>query len=434
MKNVIYSKFSCERKKEFQIVTKIDEENNIRHIQKQALSKEGYAHIGTLIEKMDKLIHSESYRNVCIVKSELIDKGTVELEYINGRTFEEIVNEKAKPENTDELIKIIKDFFNMFEVKKKFEFTEGFKKVFGDIELKEDYLCTDVSNIDLLFSNVIVSDDKYYVSDYEWVFDFTVPFKYIIFRSIAFNIMISQIGRDNIDKIYRSFDISQEEIDIFYKMEMNFQKYVSGVKVLDDYKRRKETVVLPVNAIDIKKNIYSIQILCNGTVTETKHFYNNDFAAEFCTDNIKDDITVRFGNGQSVIKLEKITAFKEGEAYTPQYNVNDDFHVNENYYFKNDTPEIYITNDGMEKLEIKVIMYYTGTGLIGQYIDKIFEANEISCKLNEINNQLILANADKEELMRKNNNYQQEINYLHSKAWFKIYFKLKALKDKLFKH
>lgn len=433
MENVIYSKFSCERKKEFQIVTKITEENNIRHIQKQALSKKGYAHVGTLIEKMDRLMHSESYRNVCIVKSKLIDEGTVELEYIYGRTFEEIVNEKAQSENTDKLIEIIKDFFNAFEVKKKFQYTEEFGNVFGNIELKQDYLCMDVSNIDLLFSNVIVNDGRYYVSDYEWIFDFTVPFKYIVFRSIAFNIMISQIGKDNIDKIYRSFDISQEEVDIFYKMEINFQNYVSGIKVLDDYKRKTENVVLPINDINIKRNVYSIQLLCNGIVTETKHFCKSDFLAEFSIDNVKDNITVRFGNGQSIIKLQKITAYKAGQAYEPKYNGNDDFHVNDDYYFKNAVPELYIINDGMEKLEIKIIMYYTDIGLIGQYIDKIFEANEISDKLSDVKNQLIRANGDKEELMRINNNYQLEINYLHSKVWFKIYFKLKALKDKLFK-
>ena len=48
MENVIYSKFSCERKKQFQIVTKITEENNIRHIRKQALGKAGCAHVDSL--------------------------------------------------------------------------------------------------------------------------------------------------------------------------------------------------------------------------------------------------------------------------------------------------------------------------------------------------------------------------------------------------
>lgn len=431
MENVIYSKFSSERKKQFQIVTKIIEENNKRYIKKQALSKEGYAHIGTLIEKRDRLINSKSYRNVFIVGSELKNEGTAELEYIYGRTFEEVINDRAKHGNTDELINTIKDFFNLFEIKTKFKCSEGFRKIFGDIEIKENYLCMDVSNIDLLFSNVILNDNKYYISDYEWVFDFEIPFKYIVFRSIAFNTAISKLGKDNIDKIYGSFDISKEEIDIFYKMEVSFQNYVSGIKVLEDYKRKSENVVLPVNAINIRKNVYSIQLLSNGIVIETKHFYKREFLAEFCIDSIKDDINVRFGNVQSIIKIEKIIAYRNGQAYTPQYTVNDAFHINENYYFKNERPEVYIINEGMEKLEVKVIMYYTNTGLVGEYIDKIFEVNEINSKLNEINNSLIMEKADKEELMKINNSYQQEIKYLHSKGWFKLYFKLKAMRDKI---
>ena len=433
MENVIYSKFSCERKKQFQIVTKITEENNIRHIQKQALSKEGHAHVNTLIDKMHRLTNSQSYRNVSIVRSELTDKGTVELEYIYGRTFEEIINDSAKQGNIDEVIKTIKDFFNLFEVKTEFKCTEEFKDIFGDAEFKKDYLCMDVSNIDLLFSNVILNDNKYYVSDYEWVFDFAIPFKYIVFRSVAFNVMISQLGKDNIEKIYQSLDISQEEIDIFYEMERSFQNYVSGIKVLDDYKKKSETAVLPVNAINIRKNMYSVQLVCNDIVKETKHFYEREFLAEFCIDNIKDNIAVRFKNGQSIIKIQKITAYRDGKVYAPEYKVNDSFHVNEDYYFKNEMPEIYIANTGMEKLEIQVIMYYTDTDLIGKYIDKIFETNEISSELNDVNNCLLMANEDKEELMRINNNYQQEIKYLHSKAWFKIYFKLKELKDRLIK-
>ncbi len=431
MENVIYSKFSCERKKQFQIVTKITEENNIRHIRKQALGKAGCAHVDSLADKMDMLKNSESYRNVSIVKSEIRSPGIVELEYIYGKTFEAVINDIAARGNRDGLIDEIKKFFNLFEVKTPFKYTEGFKEVFGDIELKDGYMCMDVSNIDLLFSNIILKDNRYYVSDYEWVFAFPVPFKYIEFRSIAFNVMISQLEKDSIDKIYESLDISREEIDMFYKMEINFQNYVSGIKLLDDYKKKSKTVVLPVNAIDIRKNVYTVQLLYNGTVSETKEFYRGDFLAEFYTDKFMDNITIRFGNGQAIIKIENITAYKNGAGYMPQFTANDDFHINENYYFKNENPEIYIADEGIERLQIQAVAYYTGTGLVGQYIDKIFEANEITSKLNEANNSLTAANLDKEELLRINGNLRQEIDYLHSKTWFKIYFKLKSMKDKL---
>ena len=54
-----------------------------------------------------------------------------------------------------------------------FEQTESFEKVFGSMALKEQMAATEVTDIDLIFSNIIVdADGTWTVIDYEWTFLF----------------------------------------------------------------------------------------------------------------------------------------------------------------------------------------------------------------------------------------------------------------------
>ena len=64
---------------------------------------------------------------------------------------------------------------------------ENYTQVFGegDYEKFEGKACFDrVSNCDLIPSNILYKDNKIYIIDYEWVFDFSVPVEYIYFRGL----------------------------------------------------------------------------------------------------------------------------------------------------------------------------------------------------------------------------------------------------------
>ena len=52
-----------------------------------------------------------------------------------------------------------------------FEMSGQFEQMFGRVQLPEGMLAAPLSNLDMLFANILV-DDEYVLTDYEWVFDF----------------------------------------------------------------------------------------------------------------------------------------------------------------------------------------------------------------------------------------------------------------------
>lgn len=53
--------------------------------------------------------------------------------------------------------------------------TPEFVRVFGNVNLRSDLKCTEISNIDFVPANIILSENKVSVIDYEWTFAFPVP-------------------------------------------------------------------------------------------------------------------------------------------------------------------------------------------------------------------------------------------------------------------
>lgn len=87
--------------------------------------------------------------------------------------------------------------------------------------------------VDIIFENVIVDKDGfYYVIDSEWVFDEGIPCNFLLYRTFFyFYIKNSDILRNvykNFEDLLKIFHISEEENDIFSKVEKKFQYFVNG--------------------------------------------------------------------------------------------------------------------------------------------------------------------------------------------------------------
>lgn len=64
-----------------------------------------------------------------------------------------------------------------------YERTEAFVQVFGDVTLPEGQKCRKVTNIDMIFSNVVLEGDSWHLIDYEWTFDFPIPLNFVLYRT-----------------------------------------------------------------------------------------------------------------------------------------------------------------------------------------------------------------------------------------------------------
>lgn len=230
MKNIIYSKYSNERANKFKIRTDILEDlDGNRFVQKVALTPEAQAHIDNIYNNYNVL--SQIYRGskLCINKCHKAGE-SLEFEYIYGKTLVEELDELLFQENYIGLFERINQYVSLIQVgleKRKFELTEDFISVFGNVQLSPSIEAAEINNIDFIFNNIIVGK-QWYAIDYEWTFNFPVPFNYIIYRAIRSYIYESH-KRNKLKSLglYKLLGIADDEIALYDNMEKNFQDYVS---------------------------------------------------------------------------------------------------------------------------------------------------------------------------------------------------------------
>ena len=88
--------------------------------------------------------------------------------------------------------------------------------------------CHDITNLDVIFSNLFILDDELVTIDYEWFFKFPIPLEYIFYRVIRHHNVTNPLFRDfaSIEEIFEHFDLDVENMKLFRRWELNFAKYV----------------------------------------------------------------------------------------------------------------------------------------------------------------------------------------------------------------
>ena len=129
----------------------------------------------------------------------------------------------------DKLIKIKEKLYKIKD-EKNFSISRDFIEIFGNIDFKEELEGITPANIDFIGSNLIVDKENqnfFNIIDYEWVFNFSVPINYIIYR------MVLYYGNENtnpkifnLERILEKLDIKKIEIEKYDKMNKNFTNYV----------------------------------------------------------------------------------------------------------------------------------------------------------------------------------------------------------------
>ena len=280
MKKIIYSKFSNERREEFQIRTDIvmDDSVNERKVYKSAIYEGGKKHLLHISDAYKKLSETYIQKNIVFCESNLVDN-MLESPYIAGETLQQML-ETAVGNNDEKLIDdIILQYIEWMRTdggNEPFYMTEKFEGVFGRVELPENLICARVSDIDLIFSNIIVADNKWNIIDYEWTFEFPIPKNFIIYRAmfLAYH-QIKRCSSLELSRLLGMAGITEEEVKCYGEMEENFQKYVLNncVPIRDMvYKLNNRVISMNkvINQLDINEN----DQLVDGEIVDIK--YNID--------------------------------------------------------------------------------------------------------------------------------------------------------------
>ncbi len=207
---ILYVKNGSHRDKKFQLQTIIYEDNGTKFVKKVALYDEALPHLHNMkinYTKLSSLIINQKVKLANIIAQ---DKRSITFEYIEGKSIQ-------TPSNKNEVATFIQEYFTFFKKSFKTKLFDSKKlspemiKVFGDFDYSvfNGQLCFQgYTNIDLIYSNIIVKDDEFYIIDYEWVFDFELPIDYILFRNIYSDIKTFDYVKHFFNETYINMELT----------------------------------------------------------------------------------------------------------------------------------------------------------------------------------------------------------------------------------
>ncbi len=229
-----YVKFSGERQETYALYTGIKGKEGTYTGYKRALYQEGTAHVSHIAEVYEAL--EKTYEKAGISfdktwKSES-DALAIDMEILEGRPLQEILEDLAVAGKVEEIRQWMQTYTEkMLQCEMHvFEKTEAFTRVFGNVELPEGLQSAQVTDIDLILSNIFVTQDgEWKVIDYEWTFDFPVPYHFVLYRAYYF--AYHQITRNDaidLEVLLEKVGIDSKEAALYMEMEKNFQNHVRG--------------------------------------------------------------------------------------------------------------------------------------------------------------------------------------------------------------
>lgn len=230
MSKILYTKYSNERAARFRIRTDIIEAEGKRFARKVPYCKEAKEHVENIAVCGEKLNKLYSNTKLSANKYEIKNDG-IYFEYLEGKTFEQHLDDLLAEDRFTDIINEIEALFTMIKElseNKTFVQTDAFKSIYGDIDFPASLEAMDFNNIDYIFGNIFMGEKEWVIIDYEWTFDFPIPFLYIVYRAVHYYTL--DPSREKLQNIglLRLFGISEELEKCFELMEHRFQLYILG--------------------------------------------------------------------------------------------------------------------------------------------------------------------------------------------------------------
>ncbi len=226
--HVIYCKYSTERAPKYRICTRIleDGEGN-RKVQKVAMTPEAAQHLKTVENSYRGLVARYEGSDLKINTCTPVGDSILEFEYLEGKSMEEALDEALVSGNREEFQNLIRTY-------------QGFLE-HGKDKGPWDY--------DLIFQNLILCKDGWYLIDYEWTRGHKIPAREIAFRAwFTYRNGSEKRTGEMEDWYYQLFGIRAEEIEDFHSGEEEFQKKVlQGSLTLEEMRVRIGHLAVPAS-------------------------------------------------------------------------------------------------------------------------------------------------------------------------------------------
>lgn len=271
MRQILFVKYNRTRAAQFQLKTEIVREDEVLTVEKTALTEAGEAHIRSFGEKYEKI--RDLNPAIRFLKPEWKkDKKTVSFQYLNGKTVGDALGEAIVMGEVpyQELETVMKVLFPENADAKIFEATPEFETVFGKVPMIDDKAAA-VSNVDGLFENLMVPENEncIYGIDYEWVFDFPIPEKFLKYRDLLyFYRRYERVLNVKEEDLYAHFGITGGELQIFDGMEKAFQSYVHDAGSFGYMKQYEQPTKTVEFLLDRESELYKVKDWCENLKQE----------------------------------------------------------------------------------------------------------------------------------------------------------------------
>jgi len=227
---ILFEKYNRERKAEYRCGIRIITEDGAKYVIKYPLSEESKQHIRQIYENTNYFVNKSG--KIQYISGNL-EGDTFVSDYVEGVSLDSILFQyRHEPKQMVEEIKKLIDECYLSEDEDNLDFiiSEQFKKVFGT-HFPENKKSLERTNIDGIFQNMILSDGKVMLFDCEWVFDFPIPYEYVIWRTIFITYKKFQaylMSKISLREFVNQCGISERDNEIYEKMEQSFMEYIYG--------------------------------------------------------------------------------------------------------------------------------------------------------------------------------------------------------------
>ena len=376
--DIVYSKISTERKDEFKICTNIVKKNEGYIVEKVALTEKGIQHFNEINEfYKNSQKQNEKWFKYCPVRQ--IDNKLI-FDFIDGQNLESLVDLYVKNNDFDKVFKTMDLLYEIISdgIIESFNVNEEFLNVFGnhDFELLSNEKSIRFCDIDIILENVVLTKNKkFYILDYEWVFDCTVPISFILYRAILHSMAISKLPSEQIDKLYKRYGISTELRGLYLSMEEHFQNYVSDKKISDYYTQLHSQVI----ELSKEQNREFLDIFVKQNINIEKNTLFNSKQIHLEQEVNDCDIIIQLGK-KAIFKINDI---KINDNLISNFQTNASFVINNDYYFL-EIPQIQISNREKGLLKMNFYLFYYGEDCINDIINLIEMNHNLNKELYEL--------------------------------------------------
>ena len=233
--NLIYTKYSTDRDERYAIRTDrlIDSDGN-EIINKIALFEEGIEHLQNMVDMSQQL--QKRYGDKIRISKSSVDGKVLSNEFVEGESLLELFNKRIENSDKDAIVKFLEKYKSIIDYDSEntteFCMSSEFVEVFGEQEelVTQGLLSANVTDIDMIFENIIVSSDgAWQLIDYEWTFGFLIPQKYVLYRTLMYLYVNSDI-KEIISWVEMMdwADINEKTEECFEDMERHFQDHITG--------------------------------------------------------------------------------------------------------------------------------------------------------------------------------------------------------------